>query len=182
MPFIVVDGMDVFFIDPDASRDQVRERLTAGLAHLKQYDPRRYNLVHQQIRHILIWPGHYHAYTRLGGILLAAEHIQDAMLAETIGSLVHEAVHLRIERWGARTGGDRQARIERRCLAEQVDSLLRCSLISPETGQKIMAILSIEWWTTAAHRRDVQQLMLKAGLPLWVARLLVPFEFGRGAK
>lgn len=113
---------------------------------------------------------------------MAAEQIQDAILAETIGSLVHEAVHVRIERWGSRTGGDRQARIEPRCLAEQVDTLLRCALISAETGQKNMAILSIEWWTTAAHRRDVRQLMLKAGLPLWVARLLVPFEFGRGAK
>lgn len=172
LPFVAVDGLDVFFVDPDVSRDQVRERLAEALSHLKQWDSRRYNLIHKHVRHVLVWPGHYNAYTRLGGILLASELIQDATPAETIGTLVHEAVHLRIARWGARAGGDRQARIERRCLAEQVDSLLRCSLITPLTARKIVDVLSTEWWTNSAHRLDLEQLMRKAGLPLWSARLL----------
>lgn len=182
VPFVAVDGLDVFFVDPDVSRDQVRERLREALAHLKQCDVRRYNLVHRQIRHIIVWPGHYNAYTRLGGMLLASEHIREATPAETIGTLVHEAVHLRIARWGVRDGGDRQAQIERRCLTEQVDSLLRCSLITPSTGRKIVDVLSTEWWSDGAHRLDLEQLMRKAGLPVWSARLLEAIQGRRSGK
>jgi hypothetical protein len=172
VPFVSVDRLDVFFVDPDVSRDQVRDRLAEALAHLKQCDERRYKLVHRHVRHVMVWPGHYNAYTRLGGILLASEHIQDATAAETIGTLVHEAVHLRIARWGVRDAGDRHAQIERRCLTEQVDSLLRCSLITTSTARKILDVLSTEWWTDAAQRSDLEQLMRKAGLPVWSARLL----------
>jgi hypothetical protein len=182
VPFASVDGLDVFFIDPDVSRDQVRERLTAALAHLKRCDVRRYDLVHRQVRHVLVWPGHYNAYTMLGGMLLASEHIQDATPAETIGTLVHEAVHLRIARFGVRAGGARQARIERRCLAEQVDSLLRCSLITPSTARKIFEALSTEWWTDSPNRLDLEQIVRKAGLPLWSARLLEVMRVRRSAK
>jgi len=182
LPFIDVDGLDVFFVDPDVSRDQVRERLTDALAHLKTFDSRRYNLVQRHVRHVLVWPGHYNAYTRLGGMLLASELIRDALPAETIGTLVHEAVHLRIARWGVRVGGDRQARIERRCLTEQVDSLLKCVLITPLTAQKIFEALSTEWWTNRAHRNDLEQLMQRAGLPRWSARLLERGQIGRHLK
>jgi hypothetical protein len=177
VPFVVVDGLDVFFVDPGVSRERVRERLAEALAHLKQCDRRRYNLVHRQIRHVMVWPGHYNAYTSLGGVLLASEHIQDATPAETIGTLVHEAVHLRMARRGVRAGGDRQAKIERRCLAEQVDSLLRCSLITPSTADKIVGALSTEWWSDSAYRLDLEQLMRKAGLPLWSARLVAAALF-----
>ena len=182
VPLATVDGFDVFFIDPDVSHDQVCQRLAAALAHVKQFDPRRYRLIRNQIKHVIVWPGHYNAYTSLGGILLAAEHIEDATPAETIGTLVHEAVHLRIARRGVRAGGDRQARIERRCLGEQVDSLLRCELITPLTSIKILELLSTEWWTNAALRVDLERLMRKAGLPLWSARLLEAIKVDRRAN
>ncbi len=176
IPFIDVDAIRVFFIDPDVSRNEVCARLAAARAHLKQFDRRRYNHVHRYVGHLLVWPGHYNAYDRFGGVLLAAEHAQDATNAEMIGTLVHEAVHLRIKRLRVRESRARIGRIEHRCVAEQVDCLVRCELISSFTAAKIFEALSTEWWTQEAHHRDLVELMRKAGLPAWTARLLEPVD------
>jgi hypothetical protein len=182
IPYKDVDGLRVFFIDPDVSRPEVCERLGAALAHLHEFDRRRYGQVHRYVGHVLVWPGHYNAYDMFGGVLFAAELAQDATNAEMIGTLVHEAVHLRMKRFGVRTTSDRDARIERRCVAEQVDCLLRCELIDAPTAVRIFEVLSTEWWSKEARRSDLAELMRRAGLPAWSARLVEPVRAGPQSK
>jgi hypothetical protein len=172
VPSAKVSGLQVYFIDPDAPRSEICDALAESLNVLNSKDPRRRTLVAREVKHVIVWPGHYTAYTRIGGILLANDHVRDSSPAELVGLLVHEAVHLRIARLGVRYDFDRRARIERRCTVEQVDCLLRCSLISEGTAEKIVEALKTEWWSDSERRADLDLLMRKAGLPVWSARLL----------
>ena len=158
LPWTQVHGMLLLFGDPRVSRTEVESRLSDALNILKRRDVRRYRVVREHVRHIFVWPGHYYACDRFGGIVLASRNTEDALAAELLGTLVHEATHLRIEARGIPYKQSLRDRIERRCVEEQVDALLHCDLISAMTARKIRDTLSLEWWSDESRRRRRRQV------------------------
>lgn len=172
LPSSALSGIPVIFMDPSASREPILDRLSGALAILRERDGRRYRQIRRSVRHVLIWPGHYTAFDRWGGILLSTERVIDSIDAENVAMFVHESTHLRIARHGIRYDRAHRERIERRCVEEEIDSLMTCDLITQEQGDHIRGLLSAPWWTDEAQSRDAEQLVHRAGLPRWTAALL----------
>ena len=158
LPWTQIHGMLLLFGDPRVSRAEVERRLSDALNILKRRDVRRYRVVRKHVRHIFVWPGHYNGYDRFGGIVLASRNTKDALAAELLGTLGHEATHLRIEARGIPYKQSLRGRIERRCIEEQVDALLHCDLISAMSARKIRDTLSLRWWSDESLRRRRRQV------------------------
>ena len=168
-----IHEIPIFFGDPDIDRHALSTSLADAMAFMHREDVRRYRLVQRYVEHVFVWPGHYNAANSVGGILLSSPIAQEASRAELVGTLVHEATHLRIQALGVRYVGDKRARIERLCLSEEVDCLVRCGLVSPKGGATIMESLATEWWSDAATRSDLERIVHTAGLPTWMSSLFL---------
>lgn len=158
-PSARVDGIRVAFLDSTLSDTEAIAKLTAALQALAALDPRRYRVVRAHVCRVLVWPGHYDASDGLGGVLLAAERLREAELVDVVGTLVHEATHLRIARLGVPYRRARRERIERLCLEEQVRSLIQCGLLERELAERVRATLRDEWWSAESQSRDRSELL-----------------------
>ena len=142
-------------------------KLDDALETLKRGDPRRYHRVRMHVRHIFVWPGHYSAQDKFGGMMLSGQLARVASTAHIVGDLVHEATHLRIARQGIRYVQARRARIERLCVEEEIDALLRCDLIDERESTSMREALATPWWTSDVRRKDIERVLATAELPRW---------------
>lgn len=171
-----VAGVRVIVADPSVSREVVFDRVRSALELLMEVDLRRHRLVCRYVKQVFVWPGPYDAFIRSGGVLLASDTAINASTTELVGTLVHEAVHIRVHRLGVRYVGSRKARIERRCVAEEVDCLLRAQLIGKATAELMQVTLATEWWASERALEQAKLVVQKAGLPTWSARLFMPLS------
>ena len=166
-----VHGLPVIFGDPSLSRSTVLNLLEDTLHLLQECDPRRYQRILRYTNHIAVWPGHHDAYDRLGGMLISTDRFSGETTEALLGALVHEATHGRLISWRVRHTKLRIARIERRCVEEQVDSMLVCGKIDAQTAIRLMGILESPWWTEPGRRAHAKSALESAGLPSWLAIL-----------
>lgn len=166
-----VHSLPVIFGDPSLSRSTIVNRLEDTLQLLQECDPRRYQRILRYTHHIAVWPGHHDSYDRLGGMLISRDRFTGDTTEALLGALVHEATHGRLVSWQVRHTKLRSARIERRCVAEQVDSMLVCGKIDAQTAIRLMGVLEFPWWTEAGRRADAKRALASAGLPRWLAIL-----------
>jgi hypothetical protein len=114
---VIIDG------DDSGDRDRVCAGLSEALEKLTAWAPRMRRRMEVEVRQILVEPGRNALYLHPGTIVigLQAFHLTDS---DAVASyIVHEAVHARIETRGIRYWPHLRARIERRCLREQLEFL-----------------------------------------------------------
>ncbi len=171
-PSSMVNGIPVVVLDSVVSVSEVTQKLATAFETLAAFDRRRYRIIRAHVKRVLVWPGHYDASDGLGGVLLSAERLRDAMLADTVGTLVHEATHLRIANFGVSYRSNRRERIERLCVDEQVLSLIQCGLVDLAVGDRLRESLHKSWWTAEAQADDRAELRrrLAAILLPWISK------------
>lgn len=98
----------------------VRLGVSDALALIARRAPRIRRRINADVRRLLVEPGKAATYVHPGTILLPS-HVFEAPDIDAVASyIVHEAVHARIAKRGIRYWPDLRARIERRCLREQI--------------------------------------------------------------
>lgn len=166
-----VGGMTVILSDTSAAGDLSLQRIGSALDTLRSLDPARAARVGRWVKHVIVWPGHYTAYDKWGGIHLASRHLA-APPVILASALVHEATHLRIAKRGIPYDPARRARIEKLCVQEQAAFLRKAPIDGPRWADQVEQGLNEPWWTEADREARVHRSLQEAQLPDWLAPLL----------
>jgi hypothetical protein len=163
----------IIFADIDIDRSVAMERLEGAFKVLDATDASRSRHVHRYVRRIVVWAGHFTFATPPKSVYLASSHLLTGSSIELASTLVHEAVHLRIERHGIRFERTLRERIEHRCILEQTSFLRRQGAEGEEMAELYEEQLEVApWWTDESQSNDVERVIKDVGIPRWVAALL----------
>ncbi len=117
-------------------------------------------------------------------VLLALRECYRSGLAETLALpplelaryIVHEATHARLKRQGIRLRGVGVARVERRCVEEEIAFLERFPKKSEAEWTQWVASkrdsLKGEWWSPMKQRRRMLAALEREGKLKWFTRLV----------
>lgn len=170
----LVEGIEVCVHANDGEYDAVLAKVGAALRLIGELDPRRLERLRQDVRSILV----IHAGQSAFGY--ASRLMQLDLPLVTRGSagmvaivIVHEAAHARLAAAGIITTRHTEARIERRCVLEQIAFMRLLEEAGwrglPKAMEQLTAALSAPWWTK--ERRHQRELILLSQLgfgPLFV--------------
>lgn len=132
-PRTLLQGIDVRIYAAGTVPAALFDKIAAALDIIGEHDPRRFERLRRDLRRIVIADGLGNRAAYLfhsGTCFIQLSHVIDRSSAMIAVSIVHEAVHRRLENAGIRYWPDIQKRIERRCVREEisfVDRLPRAS-------------------------------------------------------
>jgi hypothetical protein len=169
-------GITVIVSDTSMPETEALTRIRGVLGLLRATDPLRFRWIERYVRHIVVWPGDYTAYDRRGGIHVSGRYLRAAPEAVLAGGLVHEAVHLRIQRCRVQYEPRLRERIETRCTREQAAFLRNVPGRGPSWAADAEADLAAPWWTEEHRRARVERAGKQAGLAAWATKLLRRFS------
>lgn len=167
-----IQGVRVIFADLEADREVVYENIASAFALLESVDRHRYQKVLRYVREIVVWAGDYSAANPPDSVHICSTHVLESTTLEFASVLVHEAVHLRIARFGIRYENERKERIERRCIAEQAAFLRKRGSDGTAMAEAFEVALETPWWTDDAHRLDIERMVADGRLPRWMASMI----------
>jgi hypothetical protein len=165
-------GVRVIVSDPTVPEADCVAKLETALVLLREADARRFGQVKRYVAHVIVWPGDHTAYDRWGGIHFESRYLLDAPPEIVAAGLVHEAVHLRIERYGIQYHPSLRARIEHRCVCEQAAFLRRLPGDGSRWAEEAEAALCTPWWTESMQEERVRRAARQAGLSDRAASIL----------
>jgi hypothetical protein len=123
----IVRGIPVTVVNtrPDIDTDHVLRRLEAALDLIAQYQPWRFRRLQHDVAQILVrrYPcrAAYHPPSRTCLVELTFLANPDFSTAQLGASIVHEAIHARLDRMGVRVLPQQKAREERLCRMAEVE-------------------------------------------------------------
>jgi len=153
-------GIPVYLGFKGETQEQLRSKISKGLAYLHEYDPRRLARAQRDLSGILVWPrilagrATFDPESRM--CMLDAESVLGKHAGLVSLSIAHEAMHARLNRFPYDTP-ERRARIERVCvkaeiaLAERVPGGQR----SVASLRAQLAAIRPESYTEGAWRRRI---------------------------
>ncbi len=95
-------------------------------------------------------------------------------------TIVHEGTHARLRRSGIHTTDATRARVEHRCVAEQIDLLRRVPTQHREQAVKWIEwnesklAAKAPWYEPATRRANLRSELATRGAPDWLLRLVAP--------
>jgi hypothetical protein len=168
-----IAGVTCTFSEASVPQAELVSRLELAFDELRRVDPKRWRDFRRFVAHVIVWPGDYTAYDRWGGIHLSGAYLLRAPSTVLAGGLVHEAAHLRIARAGVEYRPSSRARIEARCVREEVEFLRRVPGDGDRLASEAESQLTAPWWTEGMRHERVRRMAKSADLPEWVTALIV---------
>jgi hypothetical protein len=148
--------------------------LEAALEMIADVDSKRLARIRHDVRRVAVmqsfasagefWP-HYSA------IALEVKHVEAHTLLSICMTIVHEATHARIVRWGVRDSIDR-GRLERACVEQEI-MFARKVPGSERLIEGALRKLDTRWWIEQDNAHRFQRRLERAGTPKWLQRLLL---------
>lgn len=142
---------------PESAR-QLFDHVRRALTLLEDVQPRLLARMRRDVRRAFIGLGPYCAYwSTFRTILLGSRSVRTSDATYLASVFVHEAVHARFYRRGIRMWPDLEARIERRCLLEQI-AFVECIEGGESLAADLRQWLDRPWWTAehlAARAEEV---------------------------
>lgn len=121
-------GIDVRLYAAGASPSALFGKVASALDVIGECDPRRLVRLRRDLKRVVIadGPGNRASYLlHSGTCFIQLSHVINRSSAMIAVSIVHEAVHRRLENAGIRYWPDLQKRIERRCILEEISFVNR---------------------------------------------------------
>ena len=170
-------GFDVRFWKIDSSvQPLLEERIADALAILRKLDERRVVRMRSDVRHILVKPvrGSYFWFLT-GTIALDQAPILKRSAAMTAVTLVHEATHARFVRAGVYPYMSTLARVERRCVLEEMHFARLLQRAGYGGTDRLLdwlgSLLDANHATLAALVKRKFDLLKELGAPRWYLRV-----------
>jgi hypothetical protein len=186
-----VDGMWVgtYF---QRNAEQVMRRVEEALRLIKTYDERRYKRLISDLSRVWVRlvPGGLGKYTHS---LRACELDERFVLAETsppemiAATIVHEATHARLWRFGFGYDENVRGRVEAVCVRRELAFARRLpdGELVREQAQDALSNPPATWTDTAVRDRDLEgsvQALRHLGAPNWVVRALLTARAWRSSR
>lgn len=163
-------GIRVIFTDLDADRDDCVARIKDALA-LTEQGPRRYRLLRNRLRFVVVWAGDYCYADSFGGVHLPARDVAGVSALALASVFIHEAMHVRISRMGIAYLPAYRERIETLCIREQA-AFLRSAQNNPDDSEDMARaaelVLDFPWWTNAERSSNRERLLEEHAIPEWM--------------
>jgi hypothetical protein len=183
-PTTTVSGITVFLPGADvgdaAQGETAMARVSEALSLIRRYDPRRFaRIVHDGVR--IVFSRHLaHAqyWSPVNVIALNLPSVMRWTAPQTATAIVHEATHARLSRAGIAPSRAAIARIERRCVEEEISFVRRLPHTDEafeQWAEQKRGLLVTKWWTRRGKARRRVALLEREGGPawlLWLARRL----------
>jgi hypothetical protein len=131
--------------------------VTNALELIQRTDPRRWRHVRNELRRMVLVNGGGESYHRgLQAYVVDLPTLRTRSQADLAATIIHEATHGRLYRWGIGYTPELRERIERVCVGEEISFLKRLSG-TESLVEKRLADLMTKWWTDdALHDRRLQ--------------------------
>ena len=152
-----VCGFDVrlWRLEPDDGKAVV-ERVTAALELMRAYDPRRFERMRRDCRHILVGPtggAFFWVLTRVCALDVKEVLKRSPSMLALI--MVHEAAHARITAAGVYPSSPIMQRLEQRCVREQISFALLLQRAGFGGTERVLewlhgCLTADPWWTADA--------------------------------
>lgn len=162
---------------PKDARDAAIDRVAKALDLIHNVDRRRTDRLERDGVGIVLAPGYGHnAYSEGTNMIhLDLRLVEERSTASLAVSIVHEATHARFARAGVHYNRRCAARMERRCIEEEIAFVQR----QPHTSEteyakwvcRRRALLAQPWWTRRGRLRALIPTLEAEGMPQWLIRL-----------
>jgi hypothetical protein len=155
-------------------------RVTAALDEMRRFDPRRLDrMVHDGVVIVIVALDGRHFYSeRLNAVCLDRRIImRETSNTSTIAaSIVHESVHARFAHAGLFYNQRCAARMESRCIEEEIAYVGRSPYVNRDELAAWAAVkradLEHPWWTRRGRLEAFAEFLESEGAPAWIPRLL----------
>ena len=169
-----VAGTRVIFTDLDVDRDESAARIEQAIEVIGS-SGEHYRKLLARVRFVVVWAGDYCFADGFGGVHLPSVDILGISTHALASVIVHEAVHIRINRMGIQYLPDYRERIENLCITAQA-TFLRCAPDNPDDAEDMArtaeSVLASPWWTAAQREENIRQLLTDNRLPIWLLAVL----------
>ena len=176
-PRRTIGGVPVTVTTSDADQQaSVYEKIAAALALLAQFHPRGYRAVRRYMKRVLVaWAPHVHGswFGPLRLCELSLEFVTHARPSEIASTIVHEAMHARLERLGFDYNQPIRPRLESMCVRKEiefVEKLPEASSLLDQLQHTLSQVAHI-WSEVELHKARVSALHT-LGAPRWLIRLV----------
>ena len=170
-PWLHVSGVDVGHAAADAFAT-----VSEALNIIYEVDPKRLRRIQRDVKYLLVTDAPSSAYLALSRTCLLSRRLVGRRHPVRVAlTIVHEATHARIASAGIISRDSLRARIEKRCVAEQVALLMKLR-DAGYGGTEAWATYLEErlrrpWWTPDEVLRRKEMMLQEHGAPRWLLRL-----------
>jgi hypothetical protein len=179
-----ISGIDVAaFLVNRAEAKALFEKIEAALQLIEQCDPRRMAYLRRDVKRILVWGSlDYNGTWRQADAMceLSIEFVRSPKTTAAIlaATLVHEAMHARLMRWGFGYSEPMRVRIEAMCIKASISFARRLPLSEMPSRGLIMwtsqQLLDRDahFWSAWGRQEAKAALLVELGWPRWLVHLL----------
>ncbi len=133
--------------------------ITNALGLIQRTDPRRWRRVKKELRWVVLVNGggeYYHS--GLQAYVVGVPTLRTRSEADLAATIVHEATHGRLHRWGISDRPALRERIERLCVGEEIGFLKHLPGTEDLIEKRLCALKSAWWTEESLHQRWFEQL------------------------
>jgi hypothetical protein len=162
----------------DLTHDQQASRLfgsvEAAIGTVREADPRRFERICRDVKRVGVMrsfgsAGEY--WPQYEAIALDVQHLEESATVPVSLTIVHEATHARITRWGVGKSVSRE-RTERACLKQEIVFARKLPGSEPLI-EGVVRKLNSKYWEEQDDVRRFAQRLERSGTPAWLRRFLV---------
>jgi hypothetical protein len=172
-------GLAIYCGRPAEARQMILERVTAALDQIERFDRRRLErIVRERVTIVIMASEGRHFYSeRVNAICLDSRILRrETSTTSTIAcAIVHESVHARFALAGLFYNQTCAARMERRCIEEEIAYVARSPYVNRDEFTKWAALrraaLEHPWWTRRGRLEAFAKFLESEGAPAWMPRL-----------
>jgi hypothetical protein len=166
-----VRGLEVAYLEPDADRQNVIQKLEDVFATIDSADGHTWTRIRRHLRRVVVAPAGGPEYLpSIGACLLSSNGVITGSITRLALAIVHEATHARLYAAGIRSDPGRRARIEHVCL--RAEENFAAKLPDPVAALAVVhtKMNARPWWTT--DRIDIrrERELTALGMPSWFIR------------
>jgi hypothetical protein len=173
-----VDGFTIVDFAADGAFAQVLPLVTEAIRLIAIHDPRRYTRIHRDIQYIIVartplsevaeyWPN-------LRACILDPSFARSHSAGRTALNIVHEATHARLWKVGVRYKENVRARVERRCILEEIAFASQVPDGGELEADARSRLHEPAFWNDEAVQSRQQKRLVAIGMPEWVRRIARP--------
>ena len=161
---------DVFVASED--QEELFSRLAAAIELIERYDARLRHEIATNLRRVLISSASgAHYLSGLQACRLGAQTVLHASTLSLAMTIVHEAMHARLDHEHWSYNPEERERVERACTEAEIAFAERVPGSENEIAT-VRELLATKWWEPDSIRQDTLKEIERLGLPHWIRRLL----------
>ena len=176
-PTATVDGFRVYVHSEGSHKDAIIRQLAAALELVRATDSRRFVRIRADAPRLYVSDflgaaGYW--WTWPTAITFDATSLLEQPVLWAASTLAHEGTHARLRRAGVHTTAANRARVERRCVSEELDLLHRVPEQHRDEARRWIAwskaslLAPAPWYEPATRRADLRKALAARGAPEWL--------------